>query len=143
MSTPTLLGSLTIPGQPENVRTARKFITRTLGADHSSTDTAVLLASELIANSLRYSRSGDGGHITIHLIAIPGGIRIEVADQGGASAPVLRPAASRAPDLTDLAKLDENGRGLELVDALASRWDYSSDATGTVTWFELAEPETE
>jgi anti-sigma regulatory factor (Ser/Thr protein kinase) len=139
VSTPTLLGSLTIPGQPENVRTARKFITRTLGAAHSSTDTAVLLASELIANSQRHSRSGDGGHITIHLIAIPGGIRIEVADQGGASAPVLRPAASEA-DLTELA---ENGRGLELVDALASRWDYTSDATGTVTWFELAVPETE
>ena len=139
MSTPTLLGSLTIPGLPENVRTARKFVARTLGAGHSCTDIAVLLASELIANSLRHSRSGDCGHITIHLIAIPGGIRVEVADQGGASAPALRPARSREPDLAELA---ENGRGLELVDALAARWDYASDATGTVTWFELAEPET-
>lgn len=140
MSIPTLLGSLTIPGQPENVRTARKFVARTLGASHSCTDTAVLLASELIANSLRHSRSGNGGHITIHLIAVPGGIRIEVADQGGASTPVLGFARSREPDLAELA---ENGRGLELVDALASRWGCGNDATGTVTWFELALPEIE
>lgn len=140
MSTPTLLGSLTIPGRPENVRVARQFVARTLGASRSCIDTAVLLASELIANSLRHSRSGDGGHITIHLIAIPDGIRIEVADQGGASAPAVRPAGSRESDLTELA---ENGRGLELVDALASRWSYASDATGTVTWFELTETATE
>jgi hypothetical protein len=33
--------------------------------------------------------------------------------------------------------LSEAGRGLQLVDALAARWDYSHDAADTVTWFEL------
>lgn len=131
---PVLLGSLTIPGRAEHVRAARAFVAQTLGADYACTDPAVLLASELISNSIQHSQSGEGGQITISLVAIPGGIRIEVADQGGTSVPAPRPTAGREPDLA------ESGRGLHLVEALASRWDYDSDATRTVTWFELAEP---
>jgi anti-sigma regulatory factor (Ser/Thr protein kinase) len=131
---PVLLGSLTITGRPENVSATRAFVRRTLGADHACTDSAVLLASEMCANSIQHSQSGDGGEITISVIAVPGGIRVEVADQGGPSVPALRPAGLGQPGTA------ESGRGLQMVDALAARWDYAQDATGTVTWFELAVP---
>ena len=128
-----LLGSLTIPGQPEHVAAARAFVARTLGDDCPHTDTAVLLTSELVTNSLQHSNScRDGGAITVTLIAISGGIRVEVIDEGGTSVPAQRPSPTEAPDLAD------DGRGLCLVQTLSARWNYARDEAGTVTWFELA-----
>jgi anti-sigma regulatory factor (Ser/Thr protein kinase) len=129
-----LLGSLTIPGRPEQAATARAFVTRALGDDCPHMDTAVLLTSELVTNSLQHSRSRrDGGIITVTLIAIPGGIRAEVSDEGGLAAPALR----SSPDEPSVA---EDGRGLHLVQALSTRWSYWHDGSGTLTWFELTEP---
>lgn len=131
----TLLGSLTIPGQPAHVASARAFVARTLGDDHPCTDTAVLLTSELVTNSLRHSLSRrDGGTITVTLIAIPGGIRAEVIDEGGATVPALRTGPGRSPEQT------EGGRGLLLVEMLSDRWSYWRDEVGMATWFELTEP---
>jgi anti-sigma regulatory factor (Ser/Thr protein kinase)/transcriptional regulator with XRE-family HTH domain len=100
VSTPTLLGSLAIPGRAENVRAARAFVARTLGDGHACTDSAVLLTSEMCANAIQHSRSGAGGQITISVIAIGGGIRVEVADQGGPPAdrrePQVWPARERS-----------------------------------------------
>jgi len=127
-----LLGSLTIPGLPEQVAAARAFVARTLGDDYPPTDTAVLLTSELVTNSLQHSHSGrDGGTITVTVITIPNGIRVEVLDEGGATTPAVRPERSEAPDLAD------GGRGLQLVELLSDRWNCWRDADGTVTWFEL------
>jgi len=129
-----LLGSLTVPGRPQHLHAARAFVARTLGDHCSCADTAVLLASELVGNSLQHSDSGrPGGMVTITLIAIPGGIRAEVTDEGGATVPAVRSATVGAPHLA------ENGRGLQLVDSLAARWSYCRDQAGTVTWFELTE----
>ena len=126
-----LLGSLTIPGQPEQVAHARAFVARTLGDGRVCADTAVLLTSELVSNSLQHSHSRrDGGTITVTLIAVPGGIRAEVIDEGGATVPALR---------TRDDELDEGGRGLHLLEDLSARWDYYQDQAGTVTWFELTE----
>jgi len=34
-------------------------------------------------------------------------------------------------------ELLEGGRGLRLVETLATRWSHHRDTAGTVTWFEL------
>ncbi len=134
----TLLGSLTIPGQPACLRAARAFVADTLGRDSPGTEVAVLLASELISNAMQHSDSRhDGGTITTHLIAVPEGIRAEIIDAGGQTVPSLRPVQPGQPDLA------ESGRGLQLVDVLAARWGYSRDEAATVTWFELCTPATE
>lgn len=131
-----LLGSLTIPGRPEHVAEARAFATEKLGDDCACADTAVLLTSELVTNALTHSDScRDGGTVTVTLIAIPGGIRAEVIDDGGTTVPVLRSARPWP------AELAESGRGLQLVEMLATRWNYCRDEAGTVTWFELTEPQ--
>lgn len=129
----SLLGRTTIPGQPEHLAAARAFVARTLG-DCPHADTVVLLTNELVTNSLQHSRSRHhGGVITITLIAIPDGIRTEVADEGGATAPALRLSEGRPSELT------EDGRGLQLVDTLADRWGCCCQTSGTVTWFELTD----
>jgi anti-sigma regulatory factor (Ser/Thr protein kinase) len=97
-------------------------------------DTAVLLTSELAANSLQHSNSRHpGGTVTITVIAAPGDVRIEVIDDGGTTLPVVS-FNQIEPDLAG------NGRGLRLVEALSAAWNHYSDIAGTVTWFELTGP---
>jgi serine/threonine-protein kinase RsbW len=123
----SLLGTLTIAGRPEHLHKARALVARTLGAD---SETAILLVSELVTNSVRHSNSQlSGGRITIRLLAVAGGARVEVTDAGGPTIPTL---ASVPPDLA------EGGRGLWLVESLADRWGFEADDTRLVTWFELA-----
>ena len=125
--------SLTIPGLPEQARAARAFVGRILGSDHPCAFTTVLLVSELVTNSVQHSSSrGPDGIITITVTSIADGVRIEVADAGGASVP----AVHRAGD-----DMDEAGRGLCLVSDLSAGWGFDRGQGGLVTWFEVkAEP---
>jgi anti-sigma regulatory factor (Ser/Thr protein kinase) len=129
-----LLASLTLPGQPAYLRAARELVAGTLGIGCAYSDTAVLLTSELVTNSIQHSSScRPGGTVTIVMIAIPAGIRVEVIDDGGLTNPTVDLGRSGQPDLA------ENGHGLRLVEILSARWNHYSDAAGTVTWFELTE----
>ena len=129
-----LLGSLTIPGQPACLHAAREFIARALGPGDARLDTAVLLTSELATNSIKHSESGSsGGTVTITLISVPDGIRVEVIDDGSENEPEVRLSQAESPELI------ETGRGLQLVEFLSANWGYYRDTAGTVTWFELAE----
>jgi anti-sigma regulatory factor (Ser/Thr protein kinase) len=120
---------LTVPGRPEQVAAARAAVARALGAGHPCTDAAVLITSELVTNSMAHSDSGRaGGTVTITVAETGYGLRIEVTDDGAPDFPALRPAGDD----------DETGRGLELVDALAARWESRRDSAGkTTTWAEL------
>src|SRR5690242_9890192 len=53
-----ILGRVLLPGRPEYVREARKFVARAIGADHPRADAALLLTSELVTNAVTHSRSG-------------------------------------------------------------------------------------
>jgi anti-sigma regulatory factor (Ser/Thr protein kinase) len=129
-----LLGSLTISGQPACLHTAREFIARALRPDDARLDTAVLLTSELVTNSVTHSQSGRlGGTVTITLISVPDGIRVEVIDDGSENEPAVRLSQVESPELI------ESGRGLQLVEFLSANWGYYRDTAGTVTWFELTE----
>ena len=129
-----LLGSLTIPGQPACLHAAREFIARALGPGDARLDAAVLLTSELATNSIKHSESGSsGGTVTITLISVPDGIRVEVIDDGSENEPAVRLSQAESPELI------ETGRGLQLVEFLSANWGYYRDTAGTVTWFELAE----
>ena len=122
--------SLTVPGRPEQAAAARQFAARALGPRHPHAETAVLLVSELVTNSLRHSASSDdGGTITITVITGPGElVRVEVTDDGAATVPMVHPVCGE----------DEGGRGMQLVSALASAWNCRREGSRTTTWFELA-----
>jgi serine/threonine-protein kinase RsbW len=121
--------SLTIPGRPDQAATARRFVASALGERHPRAETAVLLVSELVTNSLRHSNSAlDGGTITIAVTAAPREhVRVEVTDDGAATLPGVCPASQDA----------EDGRGLYLVSAEAAAWSCSRQGNRTTTWFEL------
>jgi anti-sigma regulatory factor (Ser/Thr protein kinase) len=81
------------------------------GSDLS--DTAALVVAELAANAVTHGRV-PGRDFELRLALITGSLRIEVGDTRGESRP-------EGPAPVQL--LDESGRGLLLVDALASRWE--------------------
>ena len=124
-----VLGSLTIPGRPEQVGLARAFVARALATSEAGADAdaATLLTSEIVTNAIQHTRSGaEGGTVTIVVIGISRGILVEIIDDGAAGAPVVK---------GDLYAAE--GHGLFLVEHLASEWGYQRDEAGTTVWFHL------
>lgn len=121
--------SVTVAGRPERVAVARAFAMAVLGRQHPAGETAVLLLSELVTNSVRHSASGlPGRTVTVTVLSSSEITRVQVTDMGGTTVPALRPGVSGMAD---------GGRGLRLVDALAARWGFEQDGGHTTTWFEI------
>lgn len=80
-------------------------------------DTAALLVAELAANAVTHGRvPGRDFELAVKLLG--GTLRVEVSDTRGECRPPSPGAPRPAP-----RPLDEDGRGLLLVEALADRWD--------------------
>ncbi|MGW1492523.1 ATP-binding protein [Streptomyces sp. NPDC002402] len=93
--------------------------------------TVALLIAELAANAVRHGRV-PGREFHLRLEARPCLIRIEVSDASPDRPPAGPPEPS--PD-------DESGRGLLLVNVLASRWGATPRAPiGKTVWAEVAMP---
>jgi anti-sigma regulatory factor (Ser/Thr protein kinase) len=130
MTGATVRESVKVAGRAERARVVRAFVGAVLGPGHPCGYDAVLLASELFGNSLRYSRSGlPGQTVTVTVTARTGVVRVEVTDRSGPGVPALRPAGDDA----------EAGRGLGIVAGLAARWGWRRCGGRTVTWFELCD----
>ncbi|MFI9216098.1 ATP-binding protein [Streptomyces werraensis] len=96
------------------------------GSDLS--ETAALIVAELAANAVLHGRV-PGRDITLRLTHGPNTLRVEVADARGETVPQL--PSSLAPDA-------ETGRGLLLVEALASRWGVDTEpGPGKRVWAEI------
>jgi anti-sigma regulatory factor (Ser/Thr protein kinase) len=106
---------------------ARKFLRRTLDGwdvDEEIADTAVLCLSELVTNAVIHSHAGCIVRVRLEDAVL----RTTVRDHGTAG------AASHVP-FEDPLRV--HGRGLLVVEALATRWGYELDTEGTTVWFEL------
>jgi anti-sigma regulatory factor (Ser/Thr protein kinase) len=86
--------------------------------------TVVLLVSELVSNSVKYSKVSTGAIELIACVA-PSVVRIEVSDDGDGFEPRMRADESA-----------DSGRGLEIVEKLADRWGRPAGLRTSV-WFEL------
>ncbi|WP_031048412.1 ATP-binding protein [Streptomyces sp. NRRL F-5650] len=122
------------PAAPHAVRTARSRVRRALEDWRLDGvgDIAVLLVSELVTNALRHA-AGPIGVRLVHGPAGPGAVagvlRVEVSD----SVPDPPRGRTVGPD-------DEDGRGLQLLAAVARDWGTRPHGTGKAVWFELALP---
>jgi serine/threonine-protein kinase RsbW len=118
-----------LPGTPESVRAARLMARRLLGDGNPDAETVELVVSELVTNAVVHSKSGaPGGTVTVALCPGPGGVMVQVRDDGGPSEPRLTGVAA------DTGIGAEHGYGLVLVDALADRWGTISSPDGRITW---------
>jgi anti-sigma regulatory factor (Ser/Thr protein kinase) len=122
-----------LPGAPASATAARRLTRQLLGDDHPALDTAMLLMSELVTNSVLHSRSRQpGGTVTVAVCAGPTSVLIQVRDDGGPFEAPLGAASGAG------ASGAEHGYGLLLVDALAESWGTSATTEGRVTWCRLA-----
>jgi len=97
-------------------------------------DDLELLASEVVTNALIHAHS----EVDVRLREYPDHLRVEVRDSDP-HPPV--PVAFVGPDEPGNQEA-ESGRGLLIVDALASAWGSSPAGRGKTTWFELEIPPT-
>lgn len=86
-------------------------------------DAALLLTSELVTNAVRHGE----GDITCRLWAGPEVLRVEVSD-----------ASPTVPHAVDRGLVADSGRGLHIVESVASRWGATpAQREGKTVWFEL------
>lgn len=112
-------------GDASSVGEARVFVREVLaetGADADVVDSAELLVSELAANVAIHARTD----LLVTIRVEEGALWAEVKDWN-----TRMPQPSMAPpDAT-------SGRGLQLVEAIASGWGVERNADGKVVWFTL------
>ena len=106
------------------VRVARQHLVAACkGMQRDVLEVALLLASELVTNAIRHGK----GAVQLVVKRLSGRLCVEVSDEGPG-----RPA-SRNPDSNHAG-----GRGLLLVERLASEWGVSpSRGGGKTVWFTL------
>jgi anti-sigma regulatory factor (Ser/Thr protein kinase) len=125
-SSSTLMARFGLAASPNAPYQARCYVRHALaswGTGAELVETAALIASELIANAAKAARvarddsepgAANLGQILLTLCYARQALRIEVTD-GSTSPPVL---SQVPPDA-------ESGRGMFIVDALATEWSYS------------------
>ena len=92
-------------------------------------DDVLLVLSELVANSVLHGGLGGGEPIEVRVKLGPESICVKVVDEGaGFAAAAERAAADPNP---------VGGRGLGIVDRLATDWAREVDGDRTVVWAEL------
>jgi anti-sigma regulatory factor (Ser/Thr protein kinase) len=105
---------------------ARRFVRELLASWDLSdlTETVELLVSEVVTNVVRHAQTD--GSIVVTRSAF--GVRVEVSDSAGGEPTPLSPEP-RQP----------SGRGLSIVNAMATRWGVASspDGSGKSVWFEV------
>jgi anti-sigma regulatory factor (Ser/Thr protein kinase) len=123
----TLTGTITLPGVERSVARGRRFVRETLGPRHPALDMVALGVSELATNAIMHTPSGDGGQVTIGLVARGPLVRVEVTNDGTMAG---KPRVRRDADA-------ESGRGILIVDALADAWGVVESSGATTVWAEF------
>ncbi len=119
--------SVRLPRGPQAPADARNAVMKWLDGivDRRNVDDVKLLVSELVTNAVRHPRRQ--GHIDLSVEVGRGRVRVEVADPGEGFA---RPRVGEPPPEA------LGGRGLLIVDRVASRWGVTPGPP-TRVWFEL------
>jgi anti-sigma regulatory factor (Ser/Thr protein kinase) len=116
----------TLRGTVDAPRSARQLVRSALadaGTPRDVCDTVELLTSELVTNVVRHA----GTDLEVDVDVSEGTLHVGVRD-GSSDLPKLRVSAAS----------DSTGRGLALVDMLATRWSsIDHGRAGKTVWFEI------
>jgi PAS domain S-box-containing protein len=123
------------PADPIRVSQARRLASQTFekwDLDPDQADLACLLVSEVVTNVVLHAAPGSrhqakaGGEFTLRLRRGASAVWVEVFDRD-----------LRLPRIRTAGEHDEGGRGLYLVDQLATRWGSRPTQDGKAVWFEI------
>jgi anti-sigma regulatory factor (Ser/Thr protein kinase) len=90
-------------------------------------DDALLVATELVTNSIRHATAQRSGYISVRWLPDPDGVTVSVTDGGSA----------RRPELHDAPPDAANGRGLSIIAAVSDGWGVAEDGDGVTVWAHL------
>ena len=109
---------------PSSVARLRRFAVQACrtGAPGVDGDVVALLVSELVTNALLHG----SGEVRLRVLPVDGGVRVEVHD-----------ASRTLPSLRHPRPDEEGGRGIALVDTLATTWGADACDDGKTVWFVL------
>ena len=102
-------------------RAARREFTRHFDA-HPCLESMLLCLSEVVTNAVLHARTD----VAVSVVDLGDRVRIEVTDGSR-----VRPAP-RA-----FAEISPTGRGLHLLERLATSWGVQMLASGKIVWFEI------
>ena len=113
---------LPLAADPRSVSRARRFASSTLiqWSLPALRDDVALLVSELVTNAVLHAHSDS----ELVLLAHPDELRVEVHDD-----------SARLPQQRNYSEVSGTGRGLLLLQRLASSWGSEPTARGKVVWF--------
>jgi anti-sigma regulatory factor (Ser/Thr protein kinase) len=122
--------TLDLPPEPASATVARQVTRRQLGVacPSEAVEVAALLVTELVSNAVLHARTA----IVLAIECTPGRVFIRVADKS-AALPRHRSYGSTA----------STGRGIALVDELATAWGVERSPHGKEVWCEIEFPATE
>ncbi|HVF03838.1 MAG TPA: ATP-binding protein [Frankiaceae bacterium] len=117
--------SIELPPEPRAAGTARHFVfdhvCPHVGADVA--ETAMLLTSELVTNVIVHARTP----MRLDVDVTDEAVRVAVVDD-----------AARTPAIRRAHEARLTGRGMNLVETLASQWGVEPNPPGKKVWFELS-----
>ncbi len=116
---------MVVPSLPASIASVRRFAVKACSNSGlpALCDTVALLVSEVATNALVHGT----GDVQVRVRAAGRVLRVEVRDDS----PTM-------PTVRTADPLAEGGRGLALVQSLATTWGVSPQGLGKVVWFELA-----
>ncbi|MCW2724369.1 MAG: hypothetical protein JWN35_1290 [Frankiales bacterium] len=120
----------TFPADGRSASQARRLVERAVAEAGlpDVVDEALLLVTELVTNAVVHA----GTDVDVAIEAGTDRLRVEVLDRSPGSLPTVHGAPSDTR---------EGGRGLFLLDALATEWGTRHFASGKSVWFTLGAPE--
>jgi anti-sigma regulatory factor (Ser/Thr protein kinase) len=113
------------PAEVKNVRRRTEQVLRDWDVSEEALDAAILIASELTANAVQHIGPVKGREFGLTLRLLETVVRIEVRDAG----PVPTTCSPAREDLWA-----DSGRGLLLVDRLATSWGSQPEVLGKTVW---------
>jgi len=115
---------------PSHGKNVRDWISGVIGRHAGPADPldAALVVAELFTNAVVYGPTD--GRVLVGYCLWPGGARIFVCDGGGATTPRQR----------QVDELEEGGRGLHVVDAVATAWGSFRIGYARAVWCDLGRP---
>jgi anti-sigma regulatory factor (Ser/Thr protein kinase) len=113
------------PCAPASAGAARRFVRSACTGlvNDEVVETAVLLTSELVTNSVVHGRSA----VTVAVSAPDEVLRVAVTDHD-----------SQWPTLEPAEQVKERGRGMALVEAISIAWGVMPVGEGKTVWFTLS-----
>jgi serine/threonine-protein kinase RsbW len=117
------------PGRPDQVRQARRFVARALDGCPVADD-AILCTSELAVNTLHHTKTATGGTFEVIIWRAQRAVRIAVVDNGSDTMPAALPLLTH----------ETSGRGLALVQSLATRWGSTGNPDRRTVYFTMEWP---